>query len=48
MPAGGGRRPGFGLMDGLFLLTVAEKEWIGLAAYRLLGWTDRLFPSGDV
>ncbi len=43
----GGRRPGFGLMDRLFLLTVAEKEWIGLAAYRLLGWTDRLFPGGD-
>ncbi len=33
---------------GLPLLTVAEKEWIGLAVYRLLGWTDRLFPGGDV
>ncbi len=41
-------RPGFGLTHGLFLLTVAEKEWIGLAAYRLLGWTARLFPGGDV
>ncbi len=44
----GGRRPGLRLMHGLSLLTVAEKEWIGLAAYRLLGWTDRLFPDGDV
>ena len=48
--AGPGRwRPGFSLMHGLSLLTLAEKEWIGLAAYRLLGWTDRLFPDpGDV
>ena len=45
----GAWRPGFNLMLGLSLLTVAEKEWIGLAAYRLLGWTDRLFPDpGDV
>ncbi len=49
LTAGPGRwRPGFSLMHGLSLLTVAEKEWIGLAAYRLLGWTDRLFPGGDV
>ena len=40
--------PGFGLMHGLSLLTLAEKEWIGLAAYRLLGWTVGLFPGGDV
>lgn len=44
----GGWRPGFSLMHGLSLLAVAEKEWIGLAVYRLLGWTDRLFPGGDV
>ncbi len=50
LTAGPGRwRPGFSLMHGLSLLTLAEKEWIGLAAYRLLGWTDRLFPDpGDV
>ncbi len=35
-------------MHGLSLLTLAEKEWIGLAAYRLLGWTDRLLPRGDI
>ena len=39
--------PGFSLTQGLSLSTVAEKEWIGLAAYRLLGWTDRLFAGGD-
>ncbi len=44
----GSWRPGFGLMHGLSFLTLAEKEWIGLAVYRLLGWTDRLFPGGDV
>lgn len=44
----GSWRPGFSLMHGLSLLTLAEKEWIGLVAYRLLGWTDRLFPGGDV
>ncbi len=44
----GGWRMDFSLMHGLFLLTVAEKEWVGLAAYRLFGWTDRLFPGGDI
>jgi hypothetical protein len=35
-------------MHGLSLLALPEKEWIGLAAYRLLGWTDRLRPRGDI
>ncbi len=49
-PSAGPRRhagTGFSLMHGLSLLTLPEKEWIGLAAYRLFGWTDRLFPGGD-
>jgi uncharacterized SAM-binding protein YcdF (DUF218 family) len=34
------------LLDGhLALLDLAAKEWVGLAAYRLLGRTDALFPA---
>jgi uncharacterized SAM-binding protein YcdF (DUF218 family) len=29
----------------LFLLTLAMKEWVGLVAYRVLGYTDALFPG---
>jgi uncharacterized SAM-binding protein YcdF (DUF218 family) len=31
--------------QGLVLLDLAIKEWIGLVGYRLLGWTDRVFPN---
>jgi len=33
------------LVGNLVLLEAAAKEWIGLAAYYLLGYTDRLFPA---
>jgi len=39
-------RPGFGLKHGLSPLSLAEKEWIGLAAYPLLGWPIGYFPAG--
>jgi uncharacterized SAM-binding protein YcdF (DUF218 family) len=29
----------------LFLATLAMKEWVGLVAYRILGYTDALFPG---
>ncbi len=40
-----GLRPGFNLLDGLSAATVAGKEWVGLLAYRLLGWTRELLPA---
>ena len=40
-----GLRANFNLLDGLGTSTIAGKEWVGLVAYRLLGWTDELFPS---
>jgi uncharacterized SAM-binding protein YcdF (DUF218 family) len=38
-------RPNFNLLDGLGSATTAGKEWIGLLAYRLLGWTREVFPA---
>jgi uncharacterized SAM-binding protein YcdF (DUF218 family) len=40
-----GLRPGFNLLDGLGAGTLAGKEWAGLLAYRLMGWTQQLFPG---
>jgi uncharacterized SAM-binding protein YcdF (DUF218 family) len=40
-----GLRPNFNLLDGLSATTIAGKEWVGLAAYRLFGWTQELFPE---
>ncbi|WP_336488579.1 YdcF family protein [Methylobacterium nigriterrae] len=31
--------------DGLLQLDLAGKEWVGLAAYRLAGYSDALFPA---
>jgi hypothetical protein len=31
--------------NGLRRLDLAAKEWIGLLAYRLAGYTDALFPG---
>lgn len=33
------------LSEGLVRLTLAVREWLGLAAYRVLGRTDALFPG---
>jgi uncharacterized SAM-binding protein YcdF (DUF218 family) len=33
--------------NGLRRLDLATKEWIGLLAYRLAGYTDALFPAPD-
>jgi uncharacterized SAM-binding protein YcdF (DUF218 family) len=40
-----GLRPNFSLRDGLDAATIAGKEWAGLIAYRLIGWTRQLFPA---
>ena len=40
-----GLRANFNLADGLDTATLAGKEWAGLVAYRLLGWTGELFPA---
>ncbi|HEU0154752.1 MAG TPA: YdcF family protein [Stellaceae bacterium] len=40
-----GLRPNFDFLDGLSAITTAGKEWVGLAAYRLLGRTQALFPA---
>jgi uncharacterized SAM-binding protein YcdF (DUF218 family) len=40
-----GLRPGFNLLDGLGIATLAGKEWAGLFGYRLRGWTRELFPA---
>jgi uncharacterized SAM-binding protein YcdF (DUF218 family) len=33
------------LLRGLAEVSLATKEWVGLIAYRLLGWSDSLFPA---
>lgn len=38
-------RPDFELGKQLALLDAAAKEWVGLVAYRLVGYTDALFPG---
>jgi uncharacterized SAM-binding protein YcdF (DUF218 family) len=35
----------FAFLRGMSLLSLASHEWIGLAAYRLLDWTDAFFPG---
>lgn len=42
-----GLRANFDLVEGLGVTTLAGKEWAGLVAYRLLGWTQELFPAPD-
>ena len=37
--------PGFDLVGGLEGSTTAGKEWVGLLAYRLFGWSQELFPA---
>jgi uncharacterized SAM-binding protein YcdF (DUF218 family) len=47
-PADFSRGPGafhFGLVDNLHDLDVAAHEWVGLAYYRLMGYTKELFPA---
>ncbi len=39
------RRPGPGLAPGLMATRLAVREYVGLAAYRLMGRTDSLFPA---
>jgi uncharacterized SAM-binding protein YcdF (DUF218 family) len=38
-------RPGFLLSEHLALVDVVVKEWVGLMAYRILGYTDTLLPA---
>ena len=38
-------RANFNLLGGLGTTTIAGKEWAGLLGYRLLGWTEELFPG---
>ncbi|MBM3487480.1 MAG: YdcF family protein [Alphaproteobacteria bacterium] len=35
----------YNLLPGLGALEHGGREWVGLIAYRLFGWTDRLFPG---
>jgi uncharacterized SAM-binding protein YcdF (DUF218 family) len=42
-----GLRADFSLLDGLSAITLAGKEWAGLAGYRLMGWTPELFPGAQ-
>jgi uncharacterized SAM-binding protein YcdF (DUF218 family) len=39
------RRPGLALQDGLREVGLAFHEWLGLAAYRLMGRADSLWPG---
>jgi uncharacterized SAM-binding protein YcdF (DUF218 family) len=41
-------RPSFNLVGGLNDTTFAAHEWLGLLAYRLMGWTRQLFPAPAV
>jgi len=45
--AGGGVRWGFDPAANLVGLDRAAHEWLGLAWYRIQGWTDRLVPEAD-
>jgi uncharacterized SAM-binding protein YcdF (DUF218 family) len=38
-------RPGFLLSEHLALVDVVVKEWVGIVAYRILGYTDTLLPA---
>jgi uncharacterized SAM-binding protein YcdF (DUF218 family) len=38
-------RASLSLVDGLNDSTLAGHEWVGLVAYRLMGWTLELFPA---
>ena len=38
-------RASFNLVRGLHDNTMGSHEWVGLAAYRLMGWTRELFPA---
>jgi len=38
-------RPFFAVSEGLRLADLSTKEWIGLLAYRLMGYTQRLLPG---
>jgi uncharacterized SAM-binding protein YcdF (DUF218 family) len=40
-----GLRPSLDLVDRLSDITLAGKEWVGLVGYRLMGWTQELFPE---
>ena len=40
-----GLRTNFNLLDGVAAATLAGKEWAGLVGYRLMGWTQQLFPE---
>lgn len=40
-----GMRTSFDLTDGLKDSALAAHEWVGLVAYRLMGWTRELFPA---
>lgn len=44
-PGSGWRRWRVPAGERLTQLDEAAREWVGLAAYRLLGWTDALFPA---
>jgi len=37
--------PGFDFIGGLELIDLALHEWVGLVAYRSLGWSDELYPA---
>lgn len=36
---------GFDFASRLTVLTIAYREWLGLIAYRLFGWTESLYPN---
>ena len=36
------------ILEGLHLAAVAIHEWVGLIAYRLMGYTDQIFPRGSL
>jgi uncharacterized SAM-binding protein YcdF (DUF218 family) len=40
-----GLRPDLALAGGLSTAALAGKEWVGLIAYRIFGWTPELFPG---
>jgi uncharacterized SAM-binding protein YcdF (DUF218 family) len=44
----GSLAPQFNFRSGLNSLSLGLHEWAGLVAYRLLGWTDHVFPGPKV
>jgi hypothetical protein len=47
VPGRGDEEPALAGLRRLFELDIAAREWVGLVAYRLAGYTDALVPGPE-